>query len=133
MHSYLTFHRGAGVICVVAGAALGFLAGQTRKGDARFRRADHRARVSVTVVLVGLVAVFAGIHMLSLVGLLPIIVGALLLTRPRVPREWFTGAGIDDRVAEDESPSEVERERAVLRARRQLVLAAGGSRRRRWR
>ena len=46
----------------------------------------------VTVVLVGLVAVFAGIHILALLGLLPIIAGALLLTRPAAA-EWFAGAG----------------------------------------
>ena len=90
VHNYLTFHRGSGVICVLTGVALGFLTGRMRLGDARFRRATIVLAL-VTVVLVGLVAVFAGIHILSLVGLLPIIVGALLLTRPAAA-EWFTGA-----------------------------------------
>ena len=91
VHNYLTFHRGSGVICVLTGAALGFLAGRLRRGDARFRRATIVLAL-VTVVLVALVAVFAGIHILALLGLLPIIVGALLLTRPAAA-EWFTGAG----------------------------------------
>ncbi len=91
VHKYLNFHRWSGVICVLTGAGLGFLTGRMRGGDARFRRATIGLAL-VTVVLVALVALFAGIHVLSLLGLLPIIVGALLLTRPAAT-DWYTGAG----------------------------------------
>ena len=83
----LTFHRGAGVFCVLAGAALGFVTGRTRGGDTRFRRATIALSL-VIVVLVALLAVFAGTHVLSLLALLPIIAGALLLGRPATA-EWF--------------------------------------------
>jgi hypothetical protein len=91
VHNYLAFQRGSGAICVLAGAGLAFLAGRMRRGDARFRRATIVLAL-VTVVLVALVAVFAGIHILALLGLLPIIVGGLLLTRPAAAG-WFAGAG----------------------------------------
>lgn len=91
LRNYLTFQRGSGAICALAGTGLAFLAGKMRRGDPRFRRATVVLAL-VTVVLVGLVAVFAGIHVLALLGLLPIIAGALLLTRPPAA-EWFAGAG----------------------------------------
>jgi len=87
VHNALVYQRGVGVVCVLAGAGLGFLTGRTRRGDARFRRACIGLAL-VTVVLVALAAVFAVIHVLALVSLLPIIVGALLLTRPAVAA-WF--------------------------------------------
>ena len=87
----LIFHRGVGVGCVLAGAGLGFLAGRTRTGDARFHRATIGLSMAI-VVLVALVAVFAGIHVLSLLALLPIIVGSLLLTRPTA-MDWFAADG----------------------------------------
>ena len=91
LRRYLFFHRGAGVGCALAGAGLGFLAGRTRAGDARFRRATIGLALAI-VVLVGLSAVFAGIHVLSLLALLPIIVGMLMLTRPAATA-WFDARG----------------------------------------
>ena len=41
------------------------------------------------VVLVGMAAVFAGTHILALLSLVPIVAGALLLSRPSVV-EWCT-------------------------------------------
>jgi hypothetical protein len=91
LHNYLSLHRGAGVGGVLAGGGLGFLAGRTRAGDARFRRATIGLALAI-IVVVGLIAVFAGIHVLSLLALLPIIVGMLLLTRPAAT-DWFAAGG----------------------------------------
>jgi hypothetical protein len=91
LHNYLSLHRGAGVGGVLAGGGLGFLAGRTRAGDARFRRATIGLALAI-IVVVGLMAVFAGIHVLSLLALLPIIVGMLLLTRPAAT-DWFAAGG----------------------------------------
>lgn len=91
LNNYLSFHRGAGIGCVVAGGGLGFLVGRTRAGDPRFRRATVALGLAI-VVLVGLAAVFAGIHLLSLLAMLPIIVGTLMLTRPAATA-WFDGRG----------------------------------------
>lgn len=90
VRNYLALHRGSALICILAGVGLGFLAGRMRTGDPRFRRAAV-ALALVSVLLVALVAVFAGIHLLALLGLLPIVVATLLLTRPVVV-EWFDGA-----------------------------------------
>ena len=83
-----TIYRGAGIVCVVAGAMIAFLAGRVRRSrDARFRRATL-ALSSVVVVLVSLVAVFGAVHILALLSVLPLIVGTLLLSRPQVA-QWF--------------------------------------------
>ncbi|SBS75831.1 conserved membrane hypothetical protein [uncultured Mycobacterium sp.] len=74
--------RGVGIVCVVAGAMIAFLAGRVRKtGDPRFRRATL-ALSFVVVVLVSLVAVLGIVHLLALLSVLPLIVGAMLLSRP---------------------------------------------------
>ncbi|AQT78600.1 hypothetical protein B1R94_04070 [Mycolicibacterium litorale] len=87
LHDYLRFHRGAGIACALAAVALAVLAVRARTGDTRFRRATMGLALAI-VVLVGLVAVFAGTHLLALVSLLPLIVGTLLLSRPEVTA-WF--------------------------------------------
>lgn len=89
VRDYLTYHRGSGIICIVAGAALGFLSGKMRQGDLRFRNATV-ALVVVIVVLVVLVVVFSMANLLAVLALLPIIIGGLLLIRP-VAARWFAG------------------------------------------
>mgnify|MGYP000184440193 CR=1 FL=1 len=86
---FLNVHRASGAFCVLAGIGLGFLAGRMRTGDARYRRAAIGLALA-TVVLVSLVAVFVGIHIVALVGLLPVIGGAAALTRPAATA-WFAG------------------------------------------
>ncbi len=83
----LVFRRGAGVLCVVTGLALAFLAGRTRNGDVRYRRATLGLGL-VTILLVGIMQVFVNIGLIALLSLLPIIVGTLLLSRPQVV-QWF--------------------------------------------
>ncbi|KAA0110719.1 hypothetical protein [Mycolicibacterium sp. P1-5] len=74
--------RGAGIVCIVAGAMIAFLAGRVRKnGDPRFRRATLALTFTV-VVLVCLVAALGVVHILALLSVLPLIVGAMLLSRP---------------------------------------------------
>ncbi len=85
----LTVHRGAGVFCVLAGVVLAFFTGKTRGArDPRFRRATVALGLAV-VVLVSLAAVFAGTHPLALLGLLPTIIGAALLSRPAAA-QWYS-------------------------------------------
>ena len=87
---YGTLYRGAGVLLAVAGAALAVLAARARRRDLRSRRAAMSLGLTI-VVLVGLAAVFVGIgHVLALLSLLPIVVGALMLSRPAVV-EWYAG------------------------------------------
>lgn len=72
--------RGAGVISAVAGAVLAYLAGRSRAGDTRFRRAAVALAV-VTAAWVGLSAALGVVHLLTLLAILPLIAGAVLVTR----------------------------------------------------
>jgi peptidoglycan/LPS O-acetylase OafA/YrhL len=80
------FIRGAGALFAVAGFATGYLAGRTRQGDKRFRRAT----VALTLALTVLVTLFA----LSTLGFLWVLIIVLLITaavlvmRPAAT-EWF--------------------------------------------
>jgi hypothetical protein len=87
LHQTLTLYRGAGAICALAAIGLAFLVMRCRGGDVRFWRATIGLALAV-IVLLGLIGVFLGAHPLALIGLLPIIVGTLMLRRP-VASEWF--------------------------------------------
>jgi hypothetical protein len=73
--------RGGGVITALAGAALAFLAGRSRTGDTRFRRATLALALTI-VVLVALCAVFGVVHVLTLLAVIPLIAATVLTTRP---------------------------------------------------
>lgn len=89
VQSYARLYRGTGVLFAVTGVALGWFAVRARNRDPRARRAAIALGLAV-VVLVAVAAVFAGTHILALLGLLPIIVGVLLLNRPSVV-DWYAG------------------------------------------
>jgi peptidoglycan/LPS O-acetylase OafA/YrhL len=75
-------YRGAGALTAVAGAGMAFLAGRTRSGDTRYRRAAIALSLAI-VVLVAIMSVLRGaIHFLTLVAVLPLIAGTVLITRP---------------------------------------------------
>lgn len=84
-------YRGAGILFCIAAFALLILAVRTRRRDPRYRRAAIALGL-VTVILVSLFAAFqiAGLHILALLSMVPIIVGTLLLGRPAAV-DWFTG------------------------------------------
>ena len=64
-------YRGGGVITALAGAGMAFLAGRSRSGDTRFRRAAVALSLAI-VVLVALVAVLGGaVHVLTLLAVHP--------------------------------------------------------------
>ncbi|MGY4711986.1 hypothetical protein ACXDF8_20870 [Mycolicibacterium sp. CBM1] len=80
--------RGAGIVCALAGVMIGFLAGRVRRGvDARFRRATLALSL-LLVVLVSLLSAFGVVHILVLLSVLPLVVGALFLSRPAAAG-WF--------------------------------------------
>lgn len=74
-------YRGAGVVTALAGAGMAFLAGRSRTGDARFRRAGVALSLAI-VVLVALMSVFGVVHVLTLLAVIPLIAGTILMTRP---------------------------------------------------
>lgn len=75
--------RGGGAITGLAGVGMAFLAGRSRTGDARFRRAAVALSLAI-VVLMPLVVMFGVVHVLTLLGVLLLIAGTVLITRPGV-------------------------------------------------
>jgi hypothetical protein len=87
IRSFLAFYRAAGAICIFLGVAIGYLAGKTRNGDKRFRRA------AVALSLVGAVLLAVGafaqiVTLPSLLAMIALIVGAGMVTRPSAS-SWF--------------------------------------------
>ncbi|MGH3674295.1 MAG: hypothetical protein ACRDU5_00875 [Mycobacterium sp.] len=74
-------YRGAGVLTALAGAGMAFLAGRSRSGDGRFRRAAVALSLAI-VVLVALLSAFGVVHVLTLLAVIPLVVGTVLMTRP---------------------------------------------------
>ncbi len=81
-----TVFRAAGVVTAVVGAAMAFLAGRSRNGDSRFRRAAV-ALAAVSAAWVGLTAALGVVHLLTLLAILPLIAGAVLMTRRGEPMQ----------------------------------------------
>ena len=87
IRSYLLFFRGTGVLCILLGIGVGFLAGRTRSGDSRYRRA------AVTLSLAGAAFLvvwswLAWLPLPALIATLALIVAGGLATRPRA-LDWF--------------------------------------------
>lgn len=90
VRNYLQFSRGAGILFGFAGLALIWFGWRARAGDLRSRRAVIALGLTV-VVLVAVVALFGFSTTLALLGVVPIIAGTLLLSRPSV-LDWYAGA-----------------------------------------
>jgi hypothetical protein len=80
------FFRGAGIIGSFAGLAVGYMAGRTRRGDARFCRAGVVLSMVLTVLLVIFGVWLHGVAW-ALPGI-PLMVGAYAGIRPSAT-EWF--------------------------------------------
>jgi hypothetical protein len=89
VRQYLVLYRGMGIGAVLTGAGMAFLAGRTRGGDARFRRATIGLGLAITLILAVLAFVFGIAQPITLAAVLPIVAGVVLLTRP-ASSAWFT-------------------------------------------
>ncbi len=78
--------RGAGILFAVAGLALGYLAGRTRAGHARMRRAAVGLALALVVLLALFTLMTGGV--LWLVPMILTMVGAVLIMRPSA-QDWF--------------------------------------------
>lgn len=89
LESGIMFYQAVGVLWVLAGVGLGFLAGRTRLGDSRFRRAG----IALALTLVVLLAIFTVLSQTlgSLLIMILLMIGAVLLLRPSA-RDWFESA-----------------------------------------
>ncbi len=92
VRSYLTVYRLTGIGAVLAAGALAFLAGRARRGEGRFRFALLGMAFALVAVVL-LMAIGVGVAQpLILLGLLPVLVGAALMTRPAA-RAWYDQVG----------------------------------------
>lgn len=78
--------RGTGVLTALAGIGMAFLAGRSRGGDPRFRRAAIALSVAI-VVIVALTARFGVVHILTLFGVILLIIGTILNALPKPRRD----------------------------------------------
>lgn len=78
--------RGAGILFAVAGLALGYLAGRTRAGHARMRRAAVGLALALVVLLALFTLMTGGV--LWLIPMILAMVGAVLIMRPSA-QDWF--------------------------------------------
>ncbi|WP_326548195.1 hypothetical protein QGN32_08825 [Mycolicibacterium sp. ND9-15] len=72
--------RGAGVISAIAGAGVALLAGRSRGGDPRYRR----ALIALSLTIVGLISISAVVgigNVITLLAVFPLLAGAVLVTR----------------------------------------------------
>jgi general stress protein CsbA len=80
-------YRGGGIITVLAGGGIAYLAGRSRNEDTRYRR----AAIALSLVIVVLVAIASvlgfTVHVLTLLAVLPLIAGTVLMTRPAAAPE----------------------------------------------
>lgn len=88
VRQYLTVYRGVGVGSIVAGGGLAFVASRARRGDPKFRRVTVGLALAIAVVLVLMAAGARVGQPVTLLSLVPIGVGAVLLTR-RSAAPWF--------------------------------------------
>lgn len=88
IHTFLSYYRGVGVLCVLLGLAIGYLAGQARRGDKRFRRAAVTLSLVVVVSLLACAVLRVPSHPMALLGALALIVAAGLATRAPASA-WF--------------------------------------------
>jgi hypothetical protein len=79
-------YRGAGVLFAVAGLGLGYLAGRTRAGNARMRRAGVGLALALVVLLALFTLMTGGV--LWLIPMILTMVGAVLVMRPSA-QDWF--------------------------------------------
>lgn len=81
------FFRGAGVLWVVVGALLSYLAGRARSGDTRFRRAAVALSIALAVLLALFSVMTSGLVWLFV--LILVLVAAVLVLRPAA-QQWYT-------------------------------------------
>ncbi len=79
-------YRGAGILFAVAGLGLGYLAGRTRTGNTRMRRAGVGLAFALVVLLALFTLMTGGV--LWLIPMILTMVGAVLVMRPAA-QDWF--------------------------------------------
>ena len=87
VRSYLLFFRGTGVLCILLGIGIGYLARRTRSGDSRYRRATVTLSLAGAAFLVAW-SWMAWLPLPALIATLALLIGAGLATRTPA-LAWF--------------------------------------------
>lgn len=82
----VAFNRGIGVLCVLIGLGIGYVAGKIRNGDRRFRRAGVALSAVAAILLAGVARLVPTVVLP--VALLALVVGLLLICLPKA-RAWY--------------------------------------------
>ncbi|MUM19830.1 hypothetical protein FZI91_04770 [Mycobacterium sp. CBMA271] len=89
VRNLIAFARAWGVLCILLAIGIAFLAGRTRQGDKRFRRA--LIALSVVSVLGAIAMASSGsVGPVLLIAALSLIVANVLIIRPTA-QDWFDG------------------------------------------
>lgn len=87
IRSWLLLHKSAGVVGVLLGLAIAYLASRTRRGDKRFRRAAVALSLAGVVLLaIGWFATIVTLY--ALPAMIALIVAVGLITRPNAAA-WY--------------------------------------------
>ncbi|MGH3725640.1 MAG: hypothetical protein ACRDUS_16145 [Mycobacterium sp.] len=93
VRNFVTYFRALGVLCILLAIGIAFLAGRTRRGDKRFRRA--LIALSAVAVLGAIVMAASGsVTWLLLIAALSLILANVLIIRPTA-QAWFEGNDLD--------------------------------------
>jgi len=82
-------YQGAGVIVVLAGIGMAYVAGRTRTADPRFQRTGVALSMAI-VLVVALASVTSLVDRLAAIALLPLIAGTVSI-RSAAAQAWFDG------------------------------------------
>lgn len=82
-------YRGAGVIVVLAGVGMAYVAGRTRTADPRFQRTGVALSMAI-VLVVAVASVVQLVDRLAAIALLPLIAGTVTI-RSATAQAWFDG------------------------------------------
>ncbi|MFD4183397.1 hypothetical protein [Rhodococcus sp. NPDC058514] len=86
---FIVLLRGSGAVSLLAGLGLGLMAGPTRAGDPRFRRAVVALSVVFAVLQLGLMATGLGQAPVLVVSVLALVASALVYRKSATA--WFAG------------------------------------------
>ncbi|MFC7449316.1 hypothetical protein [Rhodococcus daqingensis] len=87
--AFIVLLRGSGAVALLTGLGVGLMAGPTRAGDPRFRRAVVALSVVFGVLQLGLMAIGLGQAPVLVVAVLALVASALVYLRSAA--EWFAG------------------------------------------
>jgi hypothetical protein len=80
--------RTVAIVSMVLGMAVGYLAGRTRRGDKRFRRATVALSVAGVVLLLAARVLLGGVGLLAVLAVIPLLVAVVSATRDSASA-WF--------------------------------------------